>query len=346
MPKISVIIPIFNAQNYLAQCLESVLNQSYTNLEIICIDDGSSDRSASIAKAFAKRDNRIIFLAQDNAGASAARNAGLKVASGEFVLFIDSDDYIDSDYIAQLVESSIDLQSVVINFNVLFEFDNATRRFNAFKTFTGRYSLTYEIITKFDFFVCNCLLPKKIIDRFKLAFVEGKIYEDAGLLYQVLPFAKDIICIDKSAYHYRQRADSTTGNLAKQSLVSMDRIDIFSMLARFYKEHNLIEKCGLPFNILCEIHASNSNAQSFFEKAKCAVNELGITPRIFKRDKTMKLFMQLDNASDFIALRDNLQNSKKRAFRVRLFKPYSIIKIFNITLFERFRLKNGKTFRF
>ena len=98
MYKISVIVPVYNVEKFLAQCLESLVLQTYKNLEIIIVDDGSSDNSYKIYKKYAKSDSRIQIIKQKNAGVSAARNTGLASATGEYVHFIDSDDYIDIDY--------------------------------------------------------------------------------------------------------------------------------------------------------------------------------------------------------------------------------------------------------
>ena len=96
-PKISVIIPVYNAQDYLMECIESVLKQSYQDFEVICIDDGSSDRSGEILKKFAEKDKRVIIITQNNKGVSIARNKGIQQAKGKYIYFLDSDDYIEED---------------------------------------------------------------------------------------------------------------------------------------------------------------------------------------------------------------------------------------------------------
>ena len=95
MPKISIIIPVYNADKYLEACLESIINQTMKDIEILCIDDGSTDNSPIILKKFANLDSRIKVLKQNNLGAAVARNKGIKIASGEYLLFLDADDYFD-----------------------------------------------------------------------------------------------------------------------------------------------------------------------------------------------------------------------------------------------------------
>ncbi len=102
MNKISVIVPAYNVESYLADCLDSILNQTYPNIEVIVIDDGSPDRSGEIAENYKQKDRRIKVIHQENGGLSVARNSGLDNATGEFVCFIDSDDWIEPDYLELL----------------------------------------------------------------------------------------------------------------------------------------------------------------------------------------------------------------------------------------------------
>ena len=107
MPKISVIIPVYNVEKYIKECLESVVNQTFTDIEIICINDGSTDNSLSILEEYAKKDSRIKIINQQNSGLSATRNNGIKAAQGEFIGFVDSDDYIDLDFYEKLYDAAI-----------------------------------------------------------------------------------------------------------------------------------------------------------------------------------------------------------------------------------------------
>ena len=115
--KISIIIPVYNVEKYLSRCLESVINQSYKNIEIIIVNDGSTDNSFDICNKYKKKDKRVILIDQNNQGLSGARNTGLKHATGEYICFIDSDDYVEKDYVEYLykliVKDDYDLNSIV-----------------------------------------------------------------------------------------------------------------------------------------------------------------------------------------------------------------------------------------
>ena len=113
-PKISVIVPIYNAAPYVAKCLEGILSQTYRNIEVILIDDGSTDRSAEICQAFAQKDPRIRFISQENQGVSATRNNGIALAEGEFIAFIDSDDEVCPEYLSFFsLESDLSIQGYI-----------------------------------------------------------------------------------------------------------------------------------------------------------------------------------------------------------------------------------------
>ena len=114
---VSVIIPVYNAERYLKECIISVINQTYKNLEVICIDDGSFDNSCAILDEFAKKDDRITVIHQKNGGVSSARNQGLKVFRGEYVAFLDSDDYLHCDYVEQLVNRAEKYNAEIVRCN-------------------------------------------------------------------------------------------------------------------------------------------------------------------------------------------------------------------------------------
>ena len=116
MPKYSIVIPVYNVEKYLHQCLNSVINQTYKNLEIICINDGSKDNSLIILNEYLQKDNRIVIVNQKNSGVSSARNKGIRLSTGDFISFIDSDDYLDLNVYEKCVQRIISDNSDIIIF--------------------------------------------------------------------------------------------------------------------------------------------------------------------------------------------------------------------------------------
>lgn len=214
---ISVIVPIYNVEKYLKKCIDSILNQSYKNLEIILVDDGSKDSSLSICKSYS--DTRIKIFHKDNGGLSSARNAGLKMVTGKYICFIDSDDFISTDYIKKLYESIINSQSdlAVCKFNIVDEDNKVIKEYPDFrgkKILDIKKSLL-KMIDENTFFVQNVwnkLYKSSIIFNNSIEFEEGRLYEDLGFTPIYLTYCKKISITNYCGYSYLKRASSIVGS--------------------------------------------------------------------------------------------------------------------------------------
>ena len=206
--KISIVIPVYNVEPYIEKCLSSVVNQTYKNIEIIIVIDGSTDKSEEICNSFAKDDDRIIIIKQENQGLSAARNSGIKVMTGEFVMFVDGDDYVDKDFcIAPYVAAKENNADLVI-FNYL-KIDNTGAIVK-----TTYNNLSYGIISKNfaieqgDCVVWNKLYHSSLFHGF--LFPEGRVYEDISTTHKLIINAKKIIRIKNDLYFYVNNPNSIT----------------------------------------------------------------------------------------------------------------------------------------
>ena len=214
-PLVSIIVPVYNVEKYLDKCVASVVNQTYTNLEIILVDDGSPDNCPAICDAWKERDPRIKVIHQQNGGLSVARNEGLKLANGEFIGFIDSDDWIEPQMVetllAALQETNADI--AVCNYQIETEESKATSikpESPDRKQYTPEEALTK--IFKWQGFICNFVWNKLyrrtiISDIF---FPAGKLHEDVPWTAAVIGNSKTIVSIDCPLYHYLNRPDSLT----------------------------------------------------------------------------------------------------------------------------------------
>ena len=180
MAKLSVIIPVYNAEKYLEQCLDSVINQTLLDLEIICVDDGSSDKSLDILKKYARVDNRIKIIEQVNGGAGKARNEALKIAEGEFIHFLDSDDWlnINNAYarMISVLEKNKDASFLMFEYQ---KYDNLKDTFSLFEFSTGllsekilKFTSDYGVLLKLPVVPWNKLYRKSFLDKFNLSFDE------------------------------------------------------------------------------------------------------------------------------------------------------------------------------
>ena len=203
--KVSIILPIYNVDKYLSKCLDSILAQTYRDLEIILIDDGSTDDSAKICDEYAKCDKRIVVKHQKNGGVSAARNAGLELATGEFATFIDPDDYVDENHIETLVEAQKRDNSDV----VICAYNNI-RLQNDLVSGTEALRRLLMLQRDLDILIWNKLYRASLFKNNKITYPVGRIHEDNLTTYKVLYFADKVTYIDANSYHYISRKGSIT----------------------------------------------------------------------------------------------------------------------------------------
>jgi glycosyltransferase involved in cell wall biosynthesis len=206
--KISVIVPVYNVENFIRKCIDSILNQTFTNLEIILVNDGSTDNSGKICEEYAKKDKRIIVIQQKNRGQSAARNAGLDIATGDYIGFVDSDDYIASNMYEilynSLIENNCDLSIGRLQRSDCEEIiDNKTIKMSKYE------ALERSVISHVIDVEAYTRLYKRYIFN-DLRFEIGKIYEDYLILSDVLLKAENIVYNGKAIYYYTIRTGSTT----------------------------------------------------------------------------------------------------------------------------------------
>lgn len=252
MPKISIIVPIYNSEKYLKECLDSLVNQTFKDIEIICVNDGSTDNSLEIVKHFAEKDFRIKVINQENKGQSAARNAGLKIASGEWITFIDSDDYIDlNTYERVLTVSNVD----VICFGIEVYGDNlyaarqADNEYYKIK-YKNLVHLNNKIRLNTDVSVCDKLFRKEIIDNYNINFPEGMHFEDAEFYWKYILCCKTANYIDEYFYHYRRREDSIMHNAFHQKGIAIEHLYIIENLYKFMIANELYKN---NINLLVEL---------------------------------------------------------------------------------------------
>ena len=216
-PLISVIVPIYQVEKYLEQCLDSILNQTYRNLEIILIDDGSPDRCGDICDRYASLDSRIKVIHQPNAGLSAARNAGMDIATGEYISFIDSDDYIDPHFYEKMEEGFQDYPEAPIIACFVYQDKN-----EQITHLSPNWHTTQPVFHSSLTFCEECLLGKMTVAVWNklfraellkdIRFRVGRIFEDSLFMHDLSPILKqypgDVVVIPHYLYYYRIRQGS------------------------------------------------------------------------------------------------------------------------------------------
>lgn len=223
---ISVIIPIYNVEQYLPKCIESVLLQTYSNLEIILVDDGSPDACPQICDEYAKIDSRIKVVHKQNGGLSDARDAGLDIATGSYISFVDSDDWVEKDMIAIMYKA---IQDFNVQIAICSYARNSDKQTDCYithrpKLFSWYEALEYLLQGELENFAWNKLYARGLFDSIR--FPVGKNYEDIAIMYRIIEKADNIVLLPDILYHYVYRKDGIVSHRALGDCIDRVAIEI------------------------------------------------------------------------------------------------------------------------
>lgn len=212
---ISIIVPVYNVENYLQRCIDSIVNQSYCNIEVLLINDGSTDGSLAICNENAKKDGRIIVINQNNHGLAFVRNKGLSIAKGEYVMFVDSDDFIDL-HMTECLYTNMKKENAQISscgHKELYEngYQHNNNRLGIYKVYSAEEALrvflfTYEI----DVICCNKMYKRALFDN--VSFPSGNLFEDHFTVYKLIEKSNRIVYDSTPLYYYCKRGNSIGGS--------------------------------------------------------------------------------------------------------------------------------------
>lgn len=243
--KVSVIVPVYNAGKYIAQCIGSITRQTLMELEIIIINDGSSDNSLEIMNVLAKKDDRIIVIDKLNAGVSIARNEGIKIANGEYLGFVDADDWLQPTFFETLYEAVTTQQAdwAICNINVVEGEREVSQRLQLKDEYVNIETCREEVLENFlefdyDYSNWNKLYKTTIIREQAIFFKEKMvIWEDLLFNLYFLPFSGSMVTINQPLYNYRVHAGSVMNSSEK--LFSVDYNMLYESVVSFYKKNEL-----------------------------------------------------------------------------------------------------------
>lgn len=246
-PLISVIVPVYNVAEYLPECVDSIINQTYKNLEIILVDDGSTDACPDICDDYAKRDSRIRVIHKKNGGLSDARNAGLDICTGEWIGFVDSDDYIASDMYEKLYCAAIENDCDVAVCHFLCEDDGALFDSNKFRKYVydKKEDMIWELFMGGTGIISACLkLYKRGIFK-KLRFPKNINYEDAYIVLDVVKVTSNMVILPDMLYFYRTRVGSITKEYYWNTGMWDEIIVYKHILSILRNEYPILEDLGM-----------------------------------------------------------------------------------------------------
>ena len=257
-PKVSIIIPVFNSENLLKDCLKSVKNQTLNDIEIICVDDGSTDSSSEILDDFSKKDSRFKIFHQKNHGAGFSRNVALKKVTGEFILFLDSDDWIEKDTCEKLYYHAINLNSDVVLFDAVRHLPNnqsidlihflGNERNKDFSSLSFDYKFIKDkVLNAYFGVIWSKFYKTSFIKENKIEFPNHKLYNDVEFHIKSLLLSKRISYYPKIFYHYVRIGQNSLQTVFVSSKESIVFYDVLCGVKKFLIENNFFDEFKVEF---------------------------------------------------------------------------------------------------
>ncbi|MES5843931.1 MULTISPECIES: glycosyltransferase [unclassified Bacillus cereus group] len=262
-PKISIVVAAYNVEDYIEKCLESLTAQSIKEIEILVINDGSRDNTVNIANEFTKCDKRIRVISQENGGLSAARNTGINHANGEFIAFVDGDDYLDKSMYEILYEKTItdNLDLVVCGFKKVW-LDEDANKLREKEYYFNKELLNGNVLENFlckhdePFVVAwNKLYRTEIIKKNNIYFENRAFFEDVGFMPRYLYYANKVACLDNAMYYYVQRKGSITKSY--NSMIESSLINTLRLVKEFFKKDISLRPCIDTLELRLKIYHLN-----------------------------------------------------------------------------------------
>lgn len=270
MKKVSIIVPVYNVQEYLNKCLETIVKQTLKDIEIIIVNDGSTDKSSEIIEKYNTLHNNIIVINQKNSGLSAARNSGLKIASGKYLMFIDSDDFIDLDMLEKMYNKAENNNCPLVICDLLLYWNkNKTKKYNNLredenKIYTSNELYKILLSRRLNCQVMNKLYRRDIWEKHNIIFENGRYYEDIIPSFKIVSAYKEAMFINESLYKYRMREGSITASSTRQKLSDLIRsikIAREDAIINNNIEKSELDKYIMSFNINYGLYALQLNAR-------------------------------------------------------------------------------------
>ena len=235
MPKVSIIVPVYNVERYIVRSMDSLVNQTLKDIEIIVVNDGSTDNSKKLIEIYQEKyPNKIKLVDKENGGLSDARNYGIPHATGEYIAFLDSDDYVELDTYEKMYNKAKEDDSDLVECDFIWEYPDRK------KIDTGKiYNNKKEMLTYARVVAWNKLIKRSLIEEHKIEFPKGLRYEDVEFTYKLIPFINKFSYVDKPFIHYVQRK----GSIANvQNERTAEIFTVLDNVIEFYKKNNIYEK--------------------------------------------------------------------------------------------------------
>ena len=274
--KVSIIVPVYNAASFLEECLDSILSQTLKNIEVICVNDGSKDNSQAILERYAKQDQRVRVLVKENGGLRSARNFGVAVATGEYIGFVDSDDFIDPKMM-EILYSKAKETNADVAIGDLYLYDHKTAETSEYRDQLLFLRLKNRVINLADepelircIAAWDRIYRRSLLNDNNITFPEGLVYEDALYTTQVLMKAQRIVVIPQKLYYYRKNVgESITDREVKSDKYKSDFLNINLRIQKILQEEDVSEDILTQYLMYfmhnAFIHQGNATTPRFFK---------------------------------------------------------------------------------
>ncbi len=235
MPKVSIIVPFYNVEGYIEKCLDTLVNQTLKDIEIILVNDGSTDRSIEIVNKFLRRyPEKLVYLEKENGGLSDARNYAIPYTKGEYIAFLDSDDYVEKDMYEEMYNMAKKENSDMVECNFYWEYPDKQK-----EDIGTIYHGKNEMIEKIRVVAWNKLIKREILEKSEVRFPKGYRYEDTEFTYKLIPYIEKVSFLKKPCIHYVQREGSISNS---QNERTKEIFDVLDHVIEYYKEKDIYEK--------------------------------------------------------------------------------------------------------
>lgn len=333
MPKVSVIVPVYNVEQYLSRCLDSIINQTLKDIEIICVNDGSADGSQKILEDYRSRDPiRIKIVVQSNQGLSAARNSGLNIATGEYIGFVDSDDWIDINYYETLYREAKNNKAEIAVASTYFVSEKLYKQES--DTITKDFLSTLKILKNGS--VWDKIFSRQLIERTKSVFPKGLYFEDNVFLINTTLHANKVVFTSKTGYYYFQNPNGICRKISSESTIKKDRdaIIISNMIRNICKKRTKEEKKELERFISCSLPVKKHYKNYNFHIPLFSIE--------YKQDNILIKFLYLQIFKLDIKSSQGVKTKKMHIFYIPIFKErknyikkYKKYYLFNILFYYK-----------
>lgn len=305
MAKVSVIVPVYNVEKYIKKCLDSLVNQTLEDIEIIVVNDGSKDSSIDIVKEYAKKHNNIKLYEKENGGLSDARNYGLQFATGKYIAFLDSDDYVDANLYKKMYEKAKKEDSDMVECNFYWVYGKRNK-----KDIGEKYRDKKQMFEKARVVAWNKLYKKEILNKADVKFPKGLRYEDVEFFYKIIPYLEKVSFIKEPLIYYVQREQSIANT---QNEKTKDIFTVLDNVIRYYKENNLYEE----YKEVIEYTYSRLLLCSSF-KRMCKIKDKETRKKLLN-DTWINLNKNFPSWKENKILNTNLDNKKRYMLSVNRF---------------------------